>query len=79
MIITHFYKFDIFNLLQPTRNEDSGNGLWEVFNIFQEKIVKGDFIYFNGRKNRKARPIKNFNQDLEVNSKLFDLALEYVS
>jgi hypothetical protein len=73
------YKVDIFNLLQPTRDADSGNGLWEIFNVFQEKIIKGNFQYFNGKKYRKARPIKNFNQDLEVNSKLFDLALEYVS
>ena len=70
---------DIIDLLVPTRNEDTGNDLWSVFNVVQEKILEGDFNYTFGVKVRKARKIKNFNQDLKINKELFNLALEYAN
>ena len=70
---------DINELLTPTRNEDMGNDLWSVFNVVQEKILEGDFNYTFGVKVRKARKIKNFNQDLKINKELFNLALEYAN
>jgi hypothetical protein len=70
---------DINQLLMPTRNEDTGNDLWSVFNVVQEKILEGDFNYTFGVKVRKARKIKNFNQDLKINKELFNLALEYAN
>ena len=70
---------DINELLTPTRNEDAGNDLWSVFNVVQEKILEGDFNYTFGVKVRKARKIKNFNQDLKINKELFNLALEYAN
>ena len=33
--------------------------------------------YTIGTKHRKARQIKNFKQDMDLNSKMFDIALEY--
>jgi len=48
-----------------------------VFNVVQEKIMDGGFQYSSGNKVRKARKIKNFKQDIDLNSKLFDLALQY--
>jgi hypothetical protein len=36
------------------------------------------FNYTYGSKVRKARKIKNFQQDLVLNERLYDLALEYV-
>ena len=68
---------DIDTLLEPTRKEDSGDDIWSVFNVIQEKLIHGMFEYKTGAKARKARKIKNFNQDLKVNEKLFELALEY--
>ena len=47
--------------------------------LFQEKIIEGDFEYTVGTKHRKARQIKNFKQDMDLNSKMFDVALEYVN
>ena len=41
------------------------------------KIIEGDFDYTIGTKHRKARQIKNFKQDMDLNSKMFDIALEY--
>lgn len=66
-------------LLEPTRPEDKGNDLWSIFNVIQEKIIDGDFNYNAGSKSRKARRIKNFNQDLKVNKELFELALEFAN
>jgi hypothetical protein len=67
--------FDAF--IQPTRREDAGNDLWSVFNRIQERVMDGDFQYSYAAKIRKARKIKNFNQDLELNSRLYELATTY--
>jgi len=72
-------KIDVMQLLQPVRNEDKGKDLWSIFNVVQEKVIEGDFEYRAAGKARKARKIKNFKQDIKVNSKLFKLALDYVS
>jgi hypothetical protein len=71
-------KIDLKDLLTPTRKEDNGSDLWSVYNVVQEKLTHGLFNYQYGNKSRKARKIKNFNKDLELNEKLYGLALEYV-
>ena len=71
------FKIDIDKLLEPTRPEDKGSDLWSVFNVIQEKILDGDFTYITGAKSRKARKVKNFKQDMEINQKLFAMAAEY--
>jgi hypothetical protein len=63
--------------IRPIRTEDEGNDLWSVFNRVQEKVIEGDFTYGYATKIRKARRIKNFNQDIELNSKLYELATQY--
>lgn len=65
-------------LLEPTRNEDKGRDLWSVFNVIQEKILEGEFQYMSGTKIRKARKVKNFKQDMEINQKLFATAAEFM-
>ena len=70
---------DMDDFITPVRDEDKGNDLWSVFNVVQEKIIEGDFEYIAGTKVRKARQIKNFKQDMDLNSKMFDVALEYVN
>ena len=72
-------KIDLDLLLEPTRPEDKGSDLWSVFNVIQEKILEGDFTYMSGAKIRKARKVKNFKQDLEINQKLFAMAAEFVA
>ena len=56
---------NIMDLLKVDRDEDEGTDLWLVFNKIQEKIINGGYSY--GRKNRKARSIKNFQQDIKLN------------
>jgi len=66
-------------LLAAERTLDEGNNLWVVFNRVQEKLTHGSFMHVNGKgKLRKARGIKNFQQDMELNEKLWELAEEYV-
>jgi hypothetical protein len=68
------YIFNINEILEPTRKEDEGKDLWSVFNVVQEKLLSGDFHYDTNSKNRKARKVKNFHMDMDINQKLFALA-----
>ena len=65
---------NIMDVLTPTRTEDQGNDLWVVFNRVQEKILGGS--YTSG--GRKARSVKNFQQDIKLNEQLFELAESYL-
>ena len=70
----------ITNVLETQRKADEGMGLWEVFNRVQENIINGNF-YYNTKsgKQRQARIIKNFKQDLDLNRSMFAKAMEYAS
>jgi hypothetical protein len=70
---------DLNELLTPTRPEDKGSDLWSVYNVVQEKLTHGMFNYSYGNRTRKARKIKNFQQDIKLNSELYKLALEYAN
>ena len=72
-------EVDLKELTTPTRKEDKGSDLWSVFNVVQEKLIEGDFQYRAGGKVRQARVIKNFKQDMKINKKLFNVALEYAA
>jgi len=75
-----FTDQSIKDVLIPQRKEDKGFGLWEVFNRVQENIIEGNFEYNTiGGKSRQARIIKNFKQDMKVNSKMFEQALEFAA
>lgn len=68
------------DVLTPQRTQDSGTSLWKVFNRLQENILEGNFKYRTLKgKVRSARRIKNFQQDIELNKKMFEKALEYVN
>ena len=70
----------ILDLLEPTRVEDKGDDMWNVFNVIQEKIIHGMFdVYGVSGKVRKARKIKNFRQDTKVNQELYQLAVDYAA
>tara|TARA_R110000744_G_scaffold254459_1_gene370016 strand:+ start:134 stop:937 length:804 start_codon:yes stop_codon:yes gene_type:complete len=75
-------KFDdklLTEMITPVRIEDKGDSLWKAFNVIQERIIEGDFQYKSGSKLRKARKIKNFQQDMKVNQQLWELAEEFVN
>jgi len=55
-------KIDINELLQVNRIEDEGNDVWTVFNRLQENLT---------------HDVRNFNQDILLNQRLFALADQY--
>ena len=69
----------IADLLTPIRSEDSTETLWGVFNILQEKMIKGGFSATgkNG-KARKQRPIKSIKKDAEYNQRLWTVAASFI-
>lgn len=71
---------EVEEILEPVRDEDKGNNLWSVYNVLQEKVMKGDFHFGKTKlgKNRKARPITGAAKDIEVNQKLFETASSYL-
>lgn len=73
-------KSDLQDILEPVRKEDEGDSLWNVFNVLQEKVIKGDFTFGKTKtgRARKARPITGAAKDIDVNQALFIAASEYL-
>ena len=72
-------KNTIKDILAPVRDEDEGNSLWNVFNVVQEKIIKGNFNYAEqNKKSRKMRKITSIVKDIQINRDLFNLANSYI-
>lgn len=63
--------------IQAERTEDENPTVWNIFNIAQEKLVRGKVEMQKDGKTRKARPIKNFSLENEVNLKLWEMAESY--
>lgn len=70
---------EIAEVLEPVREEDKGDSLWNVFNVLQEKMIKGLYQMKSPKngKMRKAREIKGIAKDTEINQKLFATAYSY--
>lgn len=70
----------LIDILTPTRKEDEGDSLWNVFNVLQEKMIKGGAMVESGKEDklRKMRPVKSFVRDLSVNYRMFDTAMDYL-
>ena len=77
-------KFDIdeatiMEILNPVREADNSDDLWTVFNICQEKMIKGGFFTVGKNdKVRKQRAITSVKKDLEYNRRLWDFAMRYM-
>lgn len=77
-------KFDIdeetiMEILNPVREEDRSDDLWTVFNICQEKLIKGGFMAVgNNNKVRKQRGITSIKKDLDYNQRLWTAAMRYM-
>jgi len=70
---------EIVGLLTPNRIEDQGDDMWKVFNVVQEKFVRGGVEYSspNGRRT-KLRGLQNIMAVNQVNTKLWELAEEMI-
>ena len=70
---------DIDDMLQSIRVGDKGDSVWKVYNVIQEKLIKGGLVFNNKReKMQKLRPIINIDRKIEVNKNLWELAESYV-
>lgn len=74
-------KESIMEILEPIRKEDNGDDLWTIFNVIQEKMIKGQFMYSGDetKKARKQRAITSAKKDIDINVKLFSMANSYVN
>jgi len=69
---------NVEDLLSPVRSSDRGNELWKIFNVIQEKLIKGGLVFNNKKeKMQKLRPIINIDRRIDVNKKLWELTESY--
>ena len=69
---------NVEDLLRPERDGDKGNSVWKIFNVIQEKFVRGGVRYTskNGR-NVSMKELKNFQTINKINTSLWELADSY--
>ena len=66
---------DYEQILSPNRKEDEGDSLWQVFNVVQEKWIRGG-VEYNTQRGRKTK-LKTINDILNsnrINTQLWELA-----
>lgn len=69
----------VMDILMPVRDEDHGDDLWTVFNVCQEKLIKGGFSTKNAKnKMRKQRSITSIKKDMEYNQRLWEVATRFM-
>lgn len=67
------------------RDEDNGNGAWEVFNRIQENTLKGRFFFHTTQNQekqvtvRKAKPISNIAKEQSINVGLWEKVEELIA
>ena len=70
---------DVGCILMPVREEDKGDDLWTVFNVCQEKLIKGGFQSTGKNdKVRKQRKITSIKKDVEYNQRLWEIATRFM-
>jgi len=68
-------SIDVSDLLTPFRPEDEGSDLWTVFNVVQEKMMRGGFSYKTPRgRTTQLRGIKSIQASHNLNTKLWEAA-----
>jgi len=67
-------------IIQPLRGEDEREDLWTIFNVVQERLVKGEFERhtLSGRRS-KPRGISNATRHIDFNKNLWTLAESYMT
>ena len=73
-------KASLDDMLTPIRKEDTGNDLWTIFNVLQEKAIKGGYSYASDetKKARKQRSIKSAVKDISLNQTMFAIATSFL-
>jgi len=69
------HDLEILGLLTPNRKEDEGDDMWKVFNVIQEKFIRGGVKVINNRgKVSKMKSIDSIISQNNINTKLWELA-----
>jgi hypothetical protein len=69
------HDLEILGLLTPNRKEDEGDDMWKVFNVIQEKFIRGGVKVINNRgKVTKMKSIDSIISQNNINTKLWELA-----
>lgn len=67
-------KFEnVRQIVEPVRQEDAENTLWNVFNRAQENIINGGFSVTK----RVAAPVNRIAENVRINTELWNLANNY--
>jgi len=64
-------------IINPLRDGDMDDNLWNTFNVVQEKLIRGGFIKQQGRNVRTVKGIQSLTMDNMINTKLWELAETY--
>jgi len=68
-------EIELEEFLAPRRKQDEGDSLWVVLNRIQESVLKGGYSITNKKnKLRRAKSIKNIQQDIKLNQQVWELA-----
>lgn len=71
-------KLSVQELLKPNRMDDEGNTVWKVFNVIQEKMVRGGTQYKTAKgRTTSLKMLKDFQSINNINTKLWELAESY--
>ena len=66
-------------IVSPIRGEDKADNLWSVFNVIQERMIKGGYNRITGsNRNSTTRGITNATRNLNFNKELWSIAEEYM-
>ena len=65
----------LLDILKPLRPDDCGTDLWTIFNVCQEKMMRGGYYSTNKtNKMMKQRSITSIKKDLDFNQRLWKKA-----
>lgn len=66
---------NIEEILNPLRDEDNGDDLWKIFNVVQEKMIRGGVSYKSARgRSTSLKGIKGIQASNRLNTKLWEAA-----
>jgi hypothetical protein len=66
------------DMILPTREGDMGDDMWKVFNVVQEKLVRGGLIYrTDSGRNVRTRQLTDVVGNTKFNRELWELASSY--
>lgn len=73
------YEVDINGLLLPKRREDYKADIWTIYNVIQENLMLGSYRIKGKDGWRNARRVSSPASNIEINTKLFNIAMEYAA